>query len=126
MKIRDGTLRHHLVPRVFYGLLTESHTWKAPSSDPENAIKAITNELGNTELHSPREGLDFICVADLGCWSRQVVVLTEKFLTQNQNVAAYLGREPIVLTGMRRKYEHQNLFALDQLHRIPVAKDGDQ
>jgi hypothetical protein len=111
MKIRDGTLRHHLVPPVFFGLLAESHAWKT-SDNPKEKIKTITDELGKETLQSPREGLDFICVADLGCWTRQVAVLTEKFLAQTPVITPFFGNEAIVLTGMRHRYEDQDLSPL--------------
>ena len=75
MKLREATVQAHLVPPVFFGLLGESHDWKAPSSTPKENIKAITDELDKELIKSPREGLDFICVADLGAWARIITVL---------------------------------------------------
>ena len=66
MKIRDATIQAHLIPPVSFGLLGESHDWKAPGSTPKENIKSITDELDRELIKSPREGLDFLCVADLG------------------------------------------------------------
>jgi hypothetical protein len=63
MKIRGGTLRHHLAPPVFFGLLGESHDWKN-ADDPNAKVRAIVDELDRLEVKAPREGLDMLCVAD--------------------------------------------------------------
>ena len=92
MKVRDATSeRAYLVPPVFFGLLGESHDWKAPGSTPKENVKAITEEFDRDLVKAPREGLDFICVADLGAWSRTNMVLTERFLSENPAVAPFLG-----------------------------------
>jgi hypothetical protein len=79
-------------------------TGRAP--DPKEKIKAIVDELDRKEIQSPREGLDMLCVADLGHWSRGTSVLTEKFLKfQNEQVSAVLGKEALVLSAMRHKYD---------------------
>jgi hypothetical protein len=119
MKIREGTQQAYLIPPVFFGLLGESHEWKAPASTPKENIKAITEEFDRDLVNAPREGLDFICVADLGTWGRVMTVLTERFLAQNPNVTPLMalttqtsGRESIVLSGMRHDYKQENLFPL--------------
>lgn len=119
MKIREGTQQAHLIPPVFFGLLGESHDWKAPGSTPKENIKTITNEFDRDLVNAPREGLDFICVADLGTWGRVTTVLTERFLSQNPNVTPLLalatgtsGRESIVLSGLRHDYKQVNLSPL--------------
>src|SRR6476659_312738 len=43
-------------------------------------IKTIVDELDREKVETPREGLDMMCVADLGCWVRSTSVLTEQFL----------------------------------------------
>ena len=105
MKIREGTLRHHLAPPVFFGLLGESHVWKT-AEDPEDKIKTIVDEFDREKVETPREGLDMMCVADLGCWVRSTSVLTEQFLkTQNPQIGALLGKEALVFSGLRHKYD---------------------
>ncbi|SPM35790.1 hypothetical protein MRAB57_3620 [Mycobacterium rhizamassiliense] len=120
MKIRDATkVKDYLVPPVFFGLLGESHDWKAPGSNPKENIKSITTEFDRDLVSSPREGLDFLCVADLGAWSRLSIVLTERFLRENPNVAPWLGlasgtsgQESLVVSGLRHDYEQQDLSPL--------------
>jgi hypothetical protein len=120
MKIRDATIKAHLIPPVFFGLLGESHDWKAPSSTPKDNMKAITNEFDRDFVLSPREGLDLICVADLGTWSRIAAVLPERFLLDQLRVNPLFsiftnqyGTESLVMSGMRHDYnEKQNLSPL--------------
>lgn len=119
MKIREATLKAHLIPPVFFGLLGESHDWKAAGSTPKDNIKAITDEFDRDLVNSPREGLDLLCIADLGTWSRITAVLPQKFLMQQawpENIrGAFTGGsdiESLVLSGMRHDYEQQNLSPL--------------
>jgi hypothetical protein len=119
MKIREGTQQAHLVPPVFCGLLGESHDWKAPASTPKDNIKSITDELDRELTKSPREGLDFLCVADLGAWTRITTVLPQKFLIEQMKANPILvaltgstGNESLVLSGMRHDYEQQDLSPL--------------
>jgi hypothetical protein len=119
MRIRGWDQRDHLVPPVFYGLLGQSHEWKAPSSNPNENIKGIANELDTKLVGSPREGLDFICIADLGAWIRKTVVLPKKFLTDQTKanplftmLTAGIADDSLVFSGMGRDYEQQNLSPL--------------
>lgn len=119
MKVRGGTLQAYLIPPVFFGLLGESHEWKAPGSTPKDNIKAITNEFDRDIVESPREGLDLLCVADLGTWSRTTAVLPQKFMARQEWSeelrVAFTGSaeiESLVLTGMRHDYEQTSLSPL--------------
>lgn len=119
MQIREGTERAYLVPPVFYGLLGQSHDWKAENSTPDENIRDITAELDRELVAAPREGLDFICIADLGTWTRKTVVLPQQFLDKqvrtNPVGAALMGNvgdDSRVLSGLGRDYEQQNLSPL--------------
>lgn len=116
MKIRGGTLRQHLAPPIFFGLLGDSHDWQSPASTPKENMKDITQEFDRDLVKSPREGLDFISIADLGTWTRITTVLTEKYLSDSPAVAPVLlslagavRLEALALSGMRHNYEQQNL-----------------
>lgn len=50
------------------GLLANSHCWKSPGSRPERNVYGRLCELDEETRH-PREGLDYLCVADLGFWA---------------------------------------------------------
>jgi hypothetical protein len=119
MKIRGANLQAHLIPPVFFGLLGESHDWKAPASTPKENIKVITDEFDRDLVRSPREGLDLLCVADLGTWSRTTAVLPQRFMAgqawPEEFRVAFTGStdiESLVLSGMRHDYEQTNLSPL--------------
>ena len=56
--------RHQLTPPVFFGLLGESHEWKN-AEDPKEKIRKLADDL-DRKVKVPREGLDMLCIADLG------------------------------------------------------------
>lgn len=119
MRIRGWDQQEHLVPPVFFGLLGQSHDWKAPSSTPSENIRGITAELDKELVTSPREGLDFICIADLGTWARKTIVLPQQFLdkqvrTNSVGVAfmGAVGDDSRVMSALGRDYEQQNLSPL--------------
>lgn len=119
MKIREATLKAHLIPPVFFGLLGESHDWKAAASTPKENIKSITNEFDRDFVKSPREGLDLLCIADLGTWRRTTAVLPQRFMAgqawPDHIRVAFAGSaeiESLVLSGMHHDYEQTNLSPL--------------
>lgn len=71
MQIRDWNPRGVLAPPVFFGLLSESHRWKR---DPRQRVRQLVGELDN-EVKVPREGLDMLCIADLGYWVRSTSII---------------------------------------------------
>ena len=122
MNIREGTLQPYLIPPVFFGLLGESHDWKAPASTPKENIKAITDEFDRDLVKAPREGLDLLCVADLGTWRRTTAVLPERFMAQqnwpDEFRMAFSGStkaESLVLSGLLHDYEQTTLSPLTNL-----------
>jgi hypothetical protein len=119
MRIREGTEKAYLVPPVFYGLLGHSHEWKSNNSTPFENVQAITNELDRELAAAPREGLDFICIADLGTWTRKTMVLPQRFLDQQvrtnpigAQLMGTVGDDSRVMSGLGRDYEQQNLSPL--------------
>ncbi|WP_163749570.1 hypothetical protein [Mycolicibacterium helvum] len=64
MRIREATPKGHLSPPVFFGLLGESHEWKK-SADPKGRTRKLVESL-DLDVKLPREGLDMLCIADLG------------------------------------------------------------
>ncbi|MCB1256478.1 MAG: hypothetical protein KDB26_05195 [Microthrixaceae bacterium] len=120
MRLRGWwNLRDHLVPPVFYGLLGQSHEWKAPSSTPDENVRDISIELENGIVTAPREGLDFICIADLGTWTRKTASLPQQFLDKNVRTdpvsghwMGAVGDDSRVISGLGRDYEQQNLSPL--------------
>ena len=67
-------------------------------------IRAIVDELDRVEVKAPREGLDMLCVEDLGNWGRSTSVLTEQFLTSQTDemtVALSVGKPGDVWAASR-------------------------
>ena len=66
---REGTPYKELHAPIVYGLLAHSHSWKGPNSTPANNIaQKLLKFSGASYLSHPRQGLDLLCVADLGTW----------------------------------------------------------
>ena len=65
---REGTPYKELHAPIVYGLLAHSHSWKGPNSTPEANIEQKLWESDYLHVTHPRQGLDVLCVADLGTW----------------------------------------------------------
>lgn len=114
MKLRDPTPRTMLAPPVFFGLLGESHGWKR-ADDPKEKIKTLVDGL-DMKVRTPREGLDMICIADLGYWVRSTSIIKAETLrsihvpvelAQNmpKQLADILTAGDTVISGLRHKYD---------------------
>jgi uncharacterized protein DUF6602 len=113
MKIRDWTPRECLAPPVFFGLLGESHGWKR---DPKQRVRKLADELDH-KVKAPREGLDMVCIADLGYWGRSTSIIKSDFWKSVQmpvptpkelvDFVAALGAQEIVVSGLRHDYKEQ-------------------
>ena len=106
MKIRELTPRNMLAPPVFFGLLGESHDWKE-AGDPKDKIKTIADEF-DMKVKVPREGLDMICVADLGYWVRSTSIVKPELLKPlPAEITQVLGTDTLVMSGLRHDYADQ-------------------
>lgn len=113
MKIREGTPRDHLAPPVFFGLLGESHGWKR---DPKESVRKLVDELDH-KVKTPREGLDMLCIADLGYWVRSTSIIKRELWKSMQmpdptpqELVAFvgaMGAQDIVVSGLRHDYKDQ-------------------
>ncbi|WP_329407675.1 hypothetical protein OG563_36750 [Nocardia vinacea] len=74
-KIRSNTVRGEVLPPFLYGLLAHSHAWKQPGSTPDKNVTEALIALDREHSEAPREGLDLVCVADHGCWSRVTTIM---------------------------------------------------
>jgi hypothetical protein len=68
MKPRSGTPREQMLAPFPVGLLAHSHSRTSPGSTPERNVYGRLCDLAEETRH-PREGLDYLCVADLGFWA---------------------------------------------------------
>lgn len=75
----SADIRRPLIPRtgpplkelhspIVYGLLAHSHVWKNEQSTPLQNIDKLLLAADFEHVKHPRETLDLLCVADLGCW----------------------------------------------------------
>ena len=70
MMIRKGEPIGDLTSPVIVGLLAQSHGLR---SDPKKWVDDLL-EASARESRHPREELDFVCIADLNCWTRWSMV----------------------------------------------------
>ena len=75
--VREGTPYKELHTPIAYGLLAHSHSWKAPSSTPEDNIERKLRESDTSYVSHPRHTLDFLCVADFGTWVSGKITIME-------------------------------------------------
>ena len=67
--VREGSPYKELHAPIIYGLLAHSHSWKGPNSAPvRNIVQKLLKFSGVPYLLHPRQGIDLLCVADLGTW----------------------------------------------------------
>lgn len=64
---RAGSPHRELIAPPLVGVLAHSHAWKQPTSSPRENIDAALAAAHAAASH-PRELLNLVCVADLGCW----------------------------------------------------------
>lgn len=72
-KPRFGTPQKELHSPIVYGVLAHSHDWKGTRSSPEDNISGGLLRHDDKFVTHPRQMLDLVCVADVGCWSRMTI-----------------------------------------------------
>lgn len=125
MKIRDTTPRECLAPPVFFGLLGESSQW-SQADDGKEKIKKLVDEH-DQQVKKPREGLDMLCIADLGHWVRSTSIVraeTWRNMQMPLSLATNMPQQLIdlftggdaVFSGLRHRYDDpQPLYPLTHL-----------
>ena len=71
----NGTPRKDLQSKIYYGLLAHSHEGKKENSNPKEIIEKAIWEYNKKYITHPREIPDIICVADLGVWKSQKMIV---------------------------------------------------
>ena len=66
---RTGTPYRETHSPIIYGLLSHSHSWKGPNSEPANNVEMRWIKSDHVYSQHPKLSLDLICVSDLGTWS---------------------------------------------------------
>lgn len=64
---RTGSPYRELVGTPLFGVLAHSHSWKQEASTPRENIDSALAASHVDAVH-PRDLVDLVCVADLGCW----------------------------------------------------------
>ncbi|HEX3809309.1 MAG TPA: DUF6602 domain-containing protein [Rhizomicrobium sp.] len=72
---REGSPYKELFGSIAFGLLAHSHSWKGEKSTPIENIRKRLSEDDLNLVHHPRQTLDFLCVADLACWTSSRIAL---------------------------------------------------
>ena len=65
---RTGTPYQETHSPIIYGLLSHSHSWKGPNSQPATNVEQKWIKSDHAHSQHPRESLDLICVSDVGMW----------------------------------------------------------
>lgn len=88
---RYGTPYRELHSTITFGLLSHSHCWKNPGSNPLGNIGAALVEADLKETIAPLEMLDSVCVADCATWtaSKELFRGPEHFLDRNAPMTSY-------------------------------------
>lgn len=73
--VRTGTLYRELHAPILYGLLAHSHDWRSLNSRPKDNVTGKLLGSDKSYVAHPREGLDLLCVADLGTWDLSKMAL---------------------------------------------------
>lgn len=81
MPTPDRTLRDELISPILFGVLAHSHAWQGATSRPAANIERVLQEYAP---RNPRESVDVVCVADLGCWTRLTLVMLDHLLAAIQ------------------------------------------
>lgn len=91
----NGTPRKDLQSKIYYGLLAHSHEWKKENSNPKENIEKSIWEYNEKYVTHPREIPDIICVADLGVWKSQKMIVPNydngKGLKGNYVMSGYIA-----------------------------------
>lgn len=81
-----GTPRRELARGILYGLLAHSHEWNRPASTPAENLERGLRSAFEAKVEHPREFLDLVCVADLGFWSMQKMVMSRRMVHANAEI----------------------------------------
>lgn len=82
---REGTPYKELHAPIIYGLLSHSHSWKSPNSEPEDNVKKHLCRSDELHISHPRECLDLLCVADLAIWTLEISLIDADWYMRNIN-----------------------------------------
>ena len=104
----NGTPRKDLQSKIYYGLLAHSHEWKKENSNPKENIEKAIWEYDEKCVTHPREIPDIICVADLGVWKSQKMIVPNydngKGLKGNYVMSGYIASDLSLIHILARSF----------------------
>ena len=105
---RLGEAFDELNAPIVYGLLSHSHSWKSTRTKVKETIAGHL-KAGVVPIDSPRELIDFVCVADLALWSlRKIVARSKRHKGRVLGQAVYfVSDRPDPRIGYKRVYDGQ-------------------
>lgn len=98
---------------IIYGLLAHSHSWKRARAEArENVSRAIM--AAQESIDHPRNVLDVVCVADLGCWTvdKGINIYPKGSIANLRRTVDFFGEEGTLWTAYREFSEAQSINAL--------------
>ena len=113
--VREGTPYKELHAPVVYGLLAHSHSWKGEKSTPEANIARNLSKSDEFVSH-PRQGLDFLCVADLAAWTSLKVARILPRMIQSVHPSLRLDR-----FALSSYFKHLPFYAEQVGHFTPIG-----
>ncbi|QSE72488.1 DUF6602 domain-containing protein [Rhodococcus sp. PSBB049] len=118
-KLRSHDIHGKILTPFVYGILAHTHSWKSPTSKPVEAITSALMGLDAKFSAEPREALDLLCVADLNCWSKHIMIVTpQQAAILPASVAAASGHIQYTFLNIGNDSSAKDASALDQ---PPVA-----
>lgn len=96
---REGTPYLDCTSPLFYGLLSHSHVWTGHNPTPRKLVEGKLTAADLALVLAPRLGLDLLCVSDLCCWSRSLLVLPNHEALQKAGRTPPFGEDWEVRTG---------------------------
>jgi hypothetical protein len=105
---------------IIYGLVSHSHSWSSSKGKVIERISDMIDTFSREYVHHPNSSLDFLCVANLGCWSARTDLNEESY---GPGIATYHSGPPVVgetLTppiGRMINYALRRLSFIDEKYR---------
>ncbi|WP_194913201.1 DUF6602 domain-containing protein [Catenulispora rubra] len=138
---QNSTAASEVLPLFPYGILCHSHVWKTarPRKTPVAQISERLTKHQESAVRHPRELVDFVCVADTGCWATKRMTyisadlvrhlqpqpcITDSHRTHGAVLAApvRITSQPLRLAGTSGMYGYGGLAPGDTPVAPPIAQ----
>lgn len=112
-----GTPRKDLQSKIYYGILAHSHDWKKENSMPKENIDKAIYEFDERYITHPIEMPDIICVADVGVWKTQKMIVPNYSNGRNFN-GNFVMSTYVASDGYEDFYTPAGAYIFDFLENI--------